>query len=60
MAISRGIGLFSMRRDKFGKPLQYFESPESKWISIVDISKSRENFKAKVSVTSVKNISHTF
>jgi hypothetical protein len=60
MAVSRRIGLFSRRRDKFGKPSQYFEDIESKWISIVDISESWENFKAKVSVTSVQNISNTF
>jgi hypothetical protein len=60
LSVGESIGVFPVGRDVFGKPSQYFGNTQSKWISIVDISKSWENFEGKASVTSVQNISNTF
>jgi hypothetical protein len=60
LSVGESIGVFPVGRDVFGKPSQYFGNTQSKWVSIMDISKSWENFEARASVTSVQNISNTF
>lgn len=59
LSVGESIGVFPVGGDVFGKPSQYFGNTQSKWISIVDLSKSWEYFEAKASMTSVQNTSNT-
>jgi hypothetical protein len=59
LTVGESIGVFPLGRDVFGKPAKYFQNTESKWISILELSKNWENFDAKVSMTSAQNISNT-
>lgn len=60
LTVGESIGVFPIGRDVFGKPAKYFQNTESKWISIVEMSKNWENFEGTASITSVQNISNTF
>jgi hypothetical protein len=59
LSIGESIGVFPTGRDYLGKPAQYFQNTESKWIGLIDLSKKWGDFEAKASMTSVQNISNT-
>lgn len=59
LSIGESIGVFPVGRDIQGNPSNYFGNTQSKWISIVELSKSWENYTAKASMTTVQNISNS-